>query len=369
MLSAFSQAKRLVVKLGTNILTKDNAQLNPERIASLCRQVSRIRESGVQVIIVSSGAVGLGMGKLGLKRRPTQVEKQQTCAAVGQSILTQTWQSGFDPYGIVVGQMLLTREDVTGRRRHVAIKNALESLLAEGIVPIINENDCISVEELKFGDNDILSALVASLVKADVLAILSTIPGLLNLATNTLVPIVEHITPEIEQLAQGTSSETAVGGMATKISAAKVAAQSGCGTFIGPGDREDILVELCDGKASGTFFLPEDQHLESRKRWLAFFQRPQGSIMVDDGASRALTDQGSSLLAKGIIECVGDFPADSLLEIVDANGQAFARGRSQFSAEDIRRIARKSTEDIAPLFPERKHFEVIHRDELVVLTA
>ena len=216
MLTHFSNARRMVVKLGTNLLTSGDGHMNEQRVRAFCAQVAHLRKKDIQVILVSSGAVGLGMGKLGLKKRPRAIEKLQACAAVGQSTLTQTWQKHFEPFGLVVGQILLTRDDVRGRKRHVAIMNTLETLLSEGIIPIINENDSVSAEELeiKFGDNDILSALVASLTKSEVLAILTTVPGLLDLNDNRrLIPIVETITPEIEALAGGTSSETSIGGI------------------------------------------------------------------------------------------------------------------------------------------------------------
>ncbi|MCZ6672728.1 MAG: glutamate 5-kinase [Verrucomicrobia bacterium] len=370
MLTHFSNARRVVVKLGTNLLTTGDGEMDEARVKSFCDQVARLRQKNIQVILVSSGAVGLGMGKLGLEKRPKLIEKLQACAAVGQSILTQTWQKHFEPFGLVVGQILLTRDDVRGRRRHVAIMNTIETLLREGVVPILNENDSVSAEELeiKFGDNDILSALVASLTKSDVLAILTTVKGLLDLDNGDhLIPIVENITPEIEALAKGTTSKTSIGGMISKIEAAKVATHSGCGVFFGAGYAENILTDLIEGKAEGTFFIPSDNPLESKKRWLAYFEKPQGQICVDAGAVKALKENGSSLLAKGILKCDSDFAADSLIEVADESGKVFARGLTRFTSDQLQSIVGKSSEEISQAFPERKKFEVIHRDDLVVI--
>ena len=370
MLQHFSNARRIVVKVGTNLLTSGDGEMDEVRVQSFCHQVAELRKQEIQVILVSSGAVGLGMGKLGMKKRPKTIERLQACAAVGQSILTQTWQKHFDPFGIVVGQILLTRDDVRGRKRHLAIMHTMETLLGEGVVPIINENDSVSAEELemKFGENDILSALVASITKSEVLAILTTVPGLLDLENDDhLIPIVETISPEIEALAKGTSSETSTGGMTSKIEAAKVATHSGCGVFIGAGRSENILIDLLNGEAKGTFFLPSDIPLESKKRWLAYFAKTDGRIIVDDGAANALLKQGSSLLAKGIKLCESEFLADTLIEIADESGKVFARGITQFSSDQINAISGQSSEEIALTFPGKKKLDVIHRDDLVLI--
>ena len=370
MLAYFNQAKRIVIKVGTSLVTKGGGRVDASQIQSICRQTALLRNMGLQTIIVSSGSVGLGMGKLRWRKRPKPLEKLQACAAVGQSALTQTWQEHFEPYNLVVGQILLTRDDVEERKRHVAIKNTIETLLREGVVPIINENDSVSAEELEiqFGDNDILSALVASLAKADVLAILTTVRGLLDLENdNKLIEIVETISPQIEALVQGTQSQTSVGGMTAKIEAAKVATRSGCAVFIGLGRQPDILIDLLTGKPEGTFFIPSGMPLESKKRWLAFFGHSRGSIQVDAGAVRALRDQGSSLLAKGITACHADFPTQTLVDVVDRNGKVIARGLTQFSSADLKRVLGKSSQEISSLYPARKRLEVIHRDSLVLL--
>ncbi len=364
----FEKAKRIVLKLGTGILTSGVGQLDTEKIAAVGREVAALRRKGFEVIIVSSGAVGLGMGRLGLEARPAKLSSLQKCAAVGQSILIQTWQKAFDPHGMIVAQLLLTADDVRVRQRHLAVKELLEELLAEAIIPVINENDSVSAEGIKFGDNDTLSALVASLTKSDMLVILSTAPGLIDMkGTGKILPVVEKITPEIEAMAGGTTSPTAVGGMVSKIKAAKVAGQSGCGVFIASGEDPATLQRLVAGEPTGTFFVPSRMPLGARKRWIAFFHMPRGVVTVDAGAERALREDGSSLLARGVTGCKGPFGAGDVVTIQNAQGVAFARGIMRFDDRSLAAIAGKSTAEIKPLFPNMKRFEVIHRDALVLL--
>src|SRR5688572_21140730 len=301
MQSASAFPKRIVVKLGTGVLTSGIGELNTDRIAAVCAEVAGLRARGTEVIIVSSGAVGLGMGVLHLAQRPRDVSKKQACAAIGQSLLMQTWQSGFAPHALTVAQVLLTHEDLRGRARYLAVKATLRQLIAYGTIPVINENDTVSAAEIKFGDNDTLSAMVASLVGADYLVILSTAPGLIDLkGSRQIIPVVERITPEIEAMAGGTTSETAVGGMVSKISAAKLATRAGCGVFIANGAEPEILAKLLAGRGPGTFFVPSGIPLEARKRWLAYFQRPAGTILINACAVPVLREQGRSLLAVGV---------------------------------------------------------------------
>jgi glutamate 5-kinase len=363
-----ARLRRIVLKLGTGTLTSGVGQLDVAKIAALGREAAVWRQAGLEVLIVSSGAVGLGMGRLGLTKRPTKVSSLQKCAAVGQSILIETWQRAFDPFKLTVAQLLLTRDNVATRSRHLAVKDLLEEILADGLIPIINENDSVSVEELKFGDNDTLSALVASLVGAELLILLSTTPGLVDRAgTGKVIPVVERITPEIEALAGGTESATAVGGMISKLAAAKIAARSGCGVIIASGDDPTILPKLLAGEALCTFFVPEKIPLESRKRWLAWFQHPAGIVKVDAGAERALRERGGSLLAKGVTGVSGDFAPGDLLAIHGPSGRPVARGVAQFSSAEAAAIAGLDTKAIAEKFPGRKRLELVHRDSLVLL--
>jgi glutamate 5-kinase len=324
------------------------------------------------VIVVSSGAVGLGMGALKLTKRPKDVSKKQACAAIGQSRLMQTWQTGFTPHGITVAQVLLTHEDLRTRERYLGIKQCLAQLIAYDTVPIINENDTVSAAEihamLKFGDNDTLSAMVASLSEAQYLVILSTAPGLIDLkGTGEIVPVVEKITPEIEAMAGGTTSETATGGMVSKITAARIATRAGCGVFIASGSESEILAQLFSGRGPGTFFVPSGLPLEAKKRWLAYFQRPSGSIAVNASAVPVLREQGRSLLAVGVTGATGDFAAGDIVNIAGPDGIVFARGKATYGRDEIPAIAGRKSAEVQALHPARKHLEVVHRNDLVLL--
>jgi glutamate 5-kinase len=342
--------------------------LNTERVAALAADLAALRSAGSEVIVVSSGAVGLGMGRLGLKKKPAEVSRKQACAAIGQSLLMQTWQRAFDPLGLAVAQVLLTHEDLRSRARHLGVKACLEELLHYGVVPIINENDTVSAAEIKFGDNDTLSALVAGLVDADQLVILSTAPGLIDLqGTGQILPVVEKITSEIEAMAGGTTDVTATGGMISKITAAKIALRSGCGVFIASGAEPSILARLFRGDNPGTYFVPTGVPLESRKRWIAHYQRPTGHILINACAVPVLRDQGRSLLAVGVIGTRGRFNAGDIVNIIGPHEVLVARGESAFSDAEVAQIAGLASEQLRPLFPARKRLEVIHRDNLVVL--
>jgi len=360
--------RRVVVKLGTGVLTSAAGKLDHARIADICAQLAALKSGGTEVYVVSSGAIGLGMAELRLARRPKELSKKQACAAIGQSLLMQTWQSGFAPHRLTVAQVLLTHEDLRGRTRYLTVQETLRQIIAYGAVPVINENDTVSAAEIKFGENDTLSAMVASLVEADHLVILSTAPGLIDLkGTGQVVPVVERITSEIEAMAEGTTSETALGGMVSKISAAKLATRAGCGVFIASGGEKDIIARLLSGQGPGTFFVPSGLPLEARKRWLAFFQRPTATIQVDARAASALKEEGRSLLAVGVTGTSGNIEAGEVVNIADPAGAIFARGKSAFSAGEISMIAGRKVDEVRLLFPRRQRFEVVHRNHLVLL--
>jgi glutamate 5-kinase len=360
--------KRVVVKLGTGVLTHGIGQLNTDRINALAAGIAGLRAAGTEVIVVSSGAVGLGMGRLALKKKPAEVSRKQACAAIGQSLLMQTWQRAFDPQGLAVAQVLLTHEDLRSRARHLGVKACLEELIRYGVVPIINENDTVSAAEIKFGDNDTLSAMVAGMMDADQLVILSTAPGLIDMAgTGKILPVVPKITPEIEAMAGGTTDVTATGGMISKISAAKVALRAGCGVFIASGAEPDILARLFAGDNPGTYFVPAGVPLESRKRWIAYYQRPVGAVVVNANAVPALRERGRSLLAIGVTGVKGRFAAGDVVNILGPDGALLARGESGFDEDEVVAMAGKTTDELRPLFPSRKRLEIVHRDKLVVL--
>lgn len=366
--AAGTRPRRIVVKLGTGVLTSGIGQLNTGRIAAISAQVAALRQQGTEVILVSSGAVGLGMGRLGLKRRPTDLSRKQACAAVGQSLLMETWQQGLAPHGLTVAQVLLTHEDLRHRERHLGVKDTLEAILAYSTIPVINENDTVSAAEIKFGDNDTLSAMVSSLAHAAYLFILSTAPGLIDLkGSRQIVPVVEKITPEVEAMAEGTKSETAVGGMVSKITAAKLAVRSGCGVFIASGAEPDIIPRLLAGQGPGTFFAPSGLPMEARKRWLAYFQRPTGTIFVNTCAVPVLREQGRSLLAVGVTHANGEFAAGDIVDVAGPDGTLIARGKSNYDVGEIAALAGRKSDAMRTLHPQRKRLEVIHRNDLALL--
>lgn len=256
-MTPITKAKRIVIKLGTGILRSDEGLINNDCIERLSTEIDRLKKRGIEVILVSSGAIGLGMGRLKISKRPTELRELQACAAIGQSQLINLWQKNLDLYQITAAQILLTRDDLSSDKRYCAVTDTLDQILSTGAVPIVNENDTVSTEEIKFGDNDTLSALVAKATDADLLLILSNIPGLMDIHNgNTLIPIVESISPEIEALATGTKNETSVGGMISKLSAAKIALESQCGVIIGSGNDPELFNKMISGQPVGTYFKP-----------------------------------------------------------------------------------------------------------------
>jgi len=373
MLTPRKRPARVIVKLGTGVLTSGVGRLDTARIASMCAQIAALRASGTEVFVVSSGAVGLGMGRLALTRRPSETARKQACAAVGQSLLMETWQAGFAPHGITVAQVLLTHEDLRARARYLGVRETLAQVIGYGAVPIINENDTVSAAEIDkpgggFGDNDTLSAMVASLVRAEFLLILSTAPGLVDMGgTGRVVPVVERITPEIEAMAGGTTSATAVGGMVSKLSAARLATKSGCGVFIASGAEPDIIPRLLAGTGPGTFFVPSGLPLEARKSWLAYFQRPSGTISINACAVPVLRDEGRSLLAVGVTGSSGEFAAGDIVDIAGPDGAVIARGKASFGSDEISALAGKKGDQVRALHPGKKRIEVVHRSHLALL--
>ncbi len=301
---------RMVVKLGTGVLTDSRKQPDPAQLEQLVAQIAEQRKAGREIMLVTTGAVGAGMGALGFEKRPTVLAELQACAAIGQSRLMATYEKLFGQLGLHVAQLLLTHEDLEHHERHLNARNTLVTLLDHGVVPIINENDTISFTEIKFGDNDKLSALVASLLPADLLVILTTVDGVIEnfgKPNPRTIPLIEHIDDALEKLAGGTDSETAVGGMASKIQAAKIAVRSGIPLVIASGRKKKVLARVLAGEAEGTLFVPQPTKLKGRKRWIAFFHHPKGALFVDDGAKKALRENGKSLLPPGVARCEGEF--------------------------------------------------------------
>ena len=360
--------KRVVIKLGTGLLSAGNGEIRAERISQISFGINALKEQGVEVMVVSSGAVGLGMGKLGLESRPKDLSLLRSCASIGQSELMHAWKSALEKHNLLAAQILLTREDFNQHGRSVKVRETIQTLLQQGVIPVVNENDSITDEELKFGDNDVLSALLASLCGAELLVILTTAQGLMtSINSGILVPFVSEITEEIEKMAEGTTSSTAVGGMATKVEAAKVATKSGCAVFIGSGETPGRLPQIIEGKSEGTFFAPAGLDLSQKKKWLAFFPSPKGSIVVDEGACHAILENGASLLASGISEISGDFNRSDVVSILDHSGKMIARGITRFSGEELKPILGLDNESIMEIHPWCKRSEVVHRDFLAPL--
>ena len=350
-------ASRLVVKLGTGVLTDSRKLIDPAQLEQLVAQMAAQRKAGREIVVVTSGAVGAGMGALGYETRPTDLADKQACAALGQSRLKAVYDKLFAAHGLVVAQVLLTHEDLEHHERHLNARNTLVTLLNRGVVPIINENDAVSFTEIKFGDNDKLSALVASLLPADLLVILTTVDGVIEnfgAANAKTISVIEQIDAAIESMAGGTTSATAVGGMKSKVEAAKIVVRSGIPLVIASGRNQDTLAKIIGGEDEGTLFVPQPTKLQGRKRWIAFFHHPKGMLVVDDGAKKALRESGKSLLPPGVARCEGNFSADDVVRICDLDGMEFARGIAKFSAEEIRakKLAR---------------VELVHRDDLVIL--
>ena len=350
-------AGRIVVKLGTGVLTNSRKQLDLAQVEQLVAQIAAQRNAGKEMVLVTSGAVGAGMGALGCEKRPTELAELQACAAVGQSRLMTAYEELFSKFELNVAQVLLTHEDLQHHERHLNARNTLVTLLGRGVVPIINENDAVSFTELQFGDNDQLSALVACLLPADLLVVLTTVNGVIEnfgAANPKTIPAIEQVDERVEKLAGGTDSATAVGGMATKIQAAKIVTRSGIPLVIASGKKKHVLAAILAGEEEGTLFVPQPNRLKGRKRWIAFFHHPKGSLFVDEGAKKALREKGKSLLPPGIARCEGEFAAGEVVRICDSDGTEFARGIAAFSSGEInaRRLQR---------------VEVVHRDNLVVL--
>ena len=350
-------ATRIVVKLGTGVLTDSRKQPDLAQMEQLVAQMAAQRQAGREIVLVTSGAVGAGMGALGYATRPANLAERQACAAVGQSRLMATYEKLFSKFNLVVGQVLLTHEDLEHHERHLNARNTLVTLLDRGVVPIINENDAVSITELKFGDNDKLSALVAALLPADLLVILTTVDGVIENFGKPgarLLSVIEQIDAGIEDQAGGTTSATAVGGMKSKIEAAKIVVRSGVPLVIASGQKNDTLARITAGEDEGTLFIAQPTKLQGRKRWIAFFHHPKGALCVDDGAKVALREKGKSLLPPGVARCEGDFSAGDVVRICDLDGTEFARGIARFDSAAVR----------ARNLPKE---ELVHRDDLVIL--
>ncbi|KAF0216180.1 MAG: hypothetical protein FD174_3803 [Geobacteraceae bacterium] len=366
------KVKRIVIKIGSRVLTSEGNGLDAGIIGRLAAEVAKLREGGFEVIMVSSGAVAAGRKVLGLREKPKTIPQKQAAAAIGQSRLMRAYEEAFSLFGHKVAQILLTRDDLANRQRFLNARATLDTLLDCCVIPIINENDTVVVDEIKFGDNDNLSALVTNLTESHLLVILTDIEGFYDADPRTnpgarLVPIVKAITRDVERAAGGSGSTVGTGGMATKVAAAKKVGKSGVPTIMINGKTPGILEKAMAGEEVGTLFLPAREILNRRKHWIAYTLRPRGRVIVDEGARGVLAQHGRSLLPSGIIRVEGEFERGACVRVSGPDGVEFARGIVDYSFGEIERILGHKSREIEQILGYRYGDEIIHRDNLVVL--
>jgi glutamate 5-kinase len=367
---AAAEARRIVVKIGSSVLTRDG-ELQSRVFGDISRQVSELFDTGREVAIVSSGAIAIGARELGWNNGERSIPEKQAAAAVGQIGLIEHYRRRFARRERRVAQILVTRSGLADRERFINARHTLLELLRIGIVPIINENDTVATEEIRFGDNDNLSATVANLIGADMLIILTDVDGLYQKPPGEdpkkkIFDVVERVTPEIESAAGGSTSAFGRGGMTTKLEAAQAATRCGATTVLCNGRKRDVLLQVAAGKPVGTIFTTGNR-LASRKHWLAFTTRTHGELVLDNGAVRAITLGGKSLLPAGIVEVRGKFRVGDPVACVDSSGRAVARGLTAYASDAVERIAKRPTREIAQMLGYSNGAEVIHRDDLVLL--
>ena len=368
----FKKAKRIVVKIGSSLLTKGGKGLDKIAIAQWVAQMAALRKSGVDVILVSSGSVAEGVWRLGLKARPTSLHELQAAAAVGQMGLVRVFDDTFQQHGIHASQVLLTHDDLSNRQRYLNARSTLLTLLQFGVVPVINENDTVATEEIRFGDNDTLAALVANLVEADLLLILTDQQGLFTADPSidtdaTLISQINVNDERLESMAGESRSGLGRGGMSTKVSAARLAARSGAATVIAAGATNNVIQAVLKGDVIGTHFLPDIEPLLARKRWLAGQLQVKGQLVLDNGAVEMLKNNGKSLLAVGVKWATGQFERGELVSCLDQNGVEIARGLVNYGSEETQKIAGKSSADFQSILGYADDLELIHRDNLVLI--
>jgi len=365
-------SETIVIKVGTNVLTRADGTLEPNQVHSLADQIFRLKQAGKKVALVSSGAIGAGMGRLGLKQRPTDLRHLQACAAVGQSFLMRAYEDSLARYGIPTAQILLTAGDFDNRTRYLNVRNTILTLFESNCLPIINENDTISVAEIRFGDNDTLAALVTNLIQAPLLILLTVVDGLYSADPNidptaSLVHTVKQINKDVLEKAGVTKSSLGSGGMKSKLKAARLATMAGESVIMANGSIPGVLDSIFAGELVGTLFLAAEQNMTAWKRWLGWAARPQGKIILDAGALVALSSKGKSLLPIGVASVSGTFHKGAVVSLCNLEGEEFGRGLSNYSATDIAKIAGKKSDKIIELLGILPYEEVIHRDNLVII--
>ena len=366
------EAKRIIIKIGSSTVSSRETGLDHSRIEHLASQISNIKKKGKEIILVSSGAIASGMKILGKKESLKSIPLKQAAAAAGQSRLIWSYEKSFSFFGERVAQILLTQEDLSNRRRFLNSRNTLTVLLEHGIIPIINENDTVAIDEIRFGDNDALAGLVTHLVDAHLLLILSDVDGLFTSdpgthPSATLIPVVTEMTPQIDRLASGRTSKEGTGGMQSKLQTAKKVSGFGVATLIINGKSENILERVFQGEEVGTLILPKGGRRPSRKNWIAHTLRVKGKLLVDEGATHALLKGGKSLLSSGILRVNGKFGVGDPVCCIDPDGLEFAKGLVNYSSEDIDKIKGCKSTDIENILGYKDFDEVIHRDNLALL--
>jgi len=369
-LMVLNAVRKIVIKVGTSTLTRGSGPPDPVYIAGLAEQIAAQLDAGCSVVLVSSGAIRAGMDTLNLPGRPRSIPQKQAAAAIGQGLLMHIYAEAFAAHSVPVAQILLTREDLQDRTRYLNACNTFDTLLAHRVVPIVNENDTVAVDEIKFGDNDTLAALVASLIEADTLLLLSDVAGLYDRDPTQhtdaqLIPIVETIDRALEEGAGGVQSLLGTGGMATKIQAAKICANTGVRMFIADGRRPNVIADALSGLC-GTQFVPKPTRLRSRQRWIAYGAVPKGTVTVNDGAKQSILSGGGSLLPAGITAVTGHFAPGDLVRLTGTNGEVFAQGFVHYSHWQVVKIMGCRTDEILPRLGIKLNDEIIHRDNLVL---
>lgn len=358
--------KRIVVKVGTKVITSEDRALDKERIKDIAYQISDIQDKGIGVLLVTSGAIGAGMWLLGLKKRPSDLHELQAAASIGQNYLMHLYSEYFKLRGYLAGQILLTQEDFNDRKRYLNIKHTIDTLLGHNAIPIINENDTVATDEIKCGDNDRLSSLVADLCQANKLIILTDVEGLID-KDGRLITLVQDINQKILALAGSSHCDLGTGGMATKIESAKTVTQAGIECVIANGKKKDVLLDIMRGEEVGTTFKSAKSGLLAKKRWIAFSSKSKGTISVDEGADRALKKKNKSLLASGIVGVKGDFASGEVVSIEGPKNREIARGITNYSSDEISKIKGLKSNKFKSTLGYERGDEVVHKDNLVII--
>ncbi len=364
-----NSVKRFVVKIGSAVLADEGKGINTKRINAAVKELSSLKKN-YDFVFVTSGAIAAGKSILGMKGKIDTLKEKQAAAAVGQCRLMQIYEKAFARYGIKTGQILLTHEDLTSRKRYLNSVNTIHTLLNYGVVPIVNENDTVSVDEIRFGDNDFLAASVANMIEANLLILLTDVNGIENRnsgKSNSLIPLVDRFDKTIFDVLDSTTSSLGSGGMTAKVQSARKASLSGIATLIASGKKKNVVSKFFSSKEVGTLFLPKIERMTRRKHWIGFTIKPRGQIVTDKGATDALSKKGKSLLATGIKKISGQFSAGDAVEICNEKGIAFARGLVNYGALDIEKIKGKKTSEIESILGKKSVSEVIHRDNLVII--